>query len=592
MVRLVMWNSINHLLGRQRTMSHSDCDLDADTMATCFKHKVDDVRSTTANAGEPTYSTIDGHCRFSSFQSIDEQSVLKLILATPAKTSPLDTLPMWLLKKCAVEVTPLITKLFNKSLSDGAVPVGFKDAIVTPRLKKPGLDSNDSNNYRPISNLATLGKLLERIVASQITTYLCQNSLFPELQSAYRQHRSTKTALIKVVNDIIRALDTGNVALMSLLDMSSAFDTVDHNILLTRLEISFGFNSTALNWLKSYLSNRTQSIRFHNKTSKSEIIGCGVPQGSVLGPLLFVLYTADLEKLIRSNGLSVHTYADDIQQCGHCQPSDSSVLKLSMIETVHRVAHWMTVNRLRLNTIKTECMWCATKRRKHLLDRDSINLSGVTIIPSTSVRYLGVQLTSDMSMSSHINKLVSNCFYKLRQLKTCRRSLPTAVAAALVNSFVVSKIDYCNSLFAGQPDYVTDRLQLALNAAARLVYRLAKHDHITETMRDKLHWLRARERITFKLCLLVYKATHGMSPQYIIDMCQPVGTVEPRRRLRSAAAGNLLVPKWNSEFGRRAFSIAAIESWYSLPSAVKTATSISSFKSSLKTYLFNLSYAL
>src|SRR5664279_2211911 len=186
-----------------------------------------------------------------------------------------------------------------------------------------------------------------------------------------------------------------------------------------------------------------------------------------------------------------------------------------MIETVHRVAHWMAVNRLRLNTIKTECMWCVTKRRQHLLDHDSIHLSGVTIIPSTSVRYLGVQLTSDMSMSSHINKLVSNCFYKLRQLKTCRRSLPTAVVAALVNSFVVSKIDYCNSLFAGQPDYVTDRLQLALNAAARLVYRLAKHDHITKTMRDKLHWLRARERITFKLCLLVYKATHGMSPQYI-----------------------------------------------------------------------------
>jgi Reverse transcriptase (RNA-dependent DNA polymerase) len=148
---------------------------------------------------------------------------------------------------------------------------------------------SDPSNYRPILNLATLGKLLECVVVQQITSYLCQNNMFPEFQSAYRQYRSTETALIKVVNDIIRALDVGDVALLTLLDLSSAFDTVDHDILLTRLEISFSIESLPLKWKRSYLTSRTHTVSFGGRQSTSDIVHCGVPQGSVLGPLLFML---------------------------------------------------------------------------------------------------------------------------------------------------------------------------------------------------------------------------------------------------------------------------------------------------------------
>jgi len=221
-------------------------------------------------------------------------------------------------------------------------------------------------------------------------------------------------------------------------------------------------------------------------------------------------------------------------------------------------------------------MWCATARRQHLIDHTPVDLNGVAITSSSSVRDLGVLLSTDMSMNSHVNKMVSECFYKLRQLKSCRRCLPTPVAESLINCFVVSKVDYCNALLAGQPDYVVCRLQSVLNAAARLIFGLRKFDHITEILRDRLHWLQVRERVDFKLCLLVYKAQHGLAPDYIAAMCKPVSSVAARRRLRSAATGDLIVPPSLTEFGRRAFSIAAVETWNTLPANIRTSPSVNS----------------
>ena len=264
--------------------------------------------------------------------------MIKLISAAPAVSSPIDPLPMWLLKECADVVAPFITDLFNLSMSSGVVPGTFKTAIVTPIPKKTGLDESDPRNYRPISNLATLGKLFERVVAGQLTSYLNLNKLFPELQSAYRQHRSTESALVKVVNDIILAIDSGDIALLSLLDLSSAFDTVDHDILLERLKLSFGVQSTPLSWIKSYLSERSYTVSFCGAMSQVDTVYCGVPQGSVLGPLLFILYTADIEKIIQSFGLSVHLYADDTQQFCSSRPVDAATLKRKTAESVQQVA--------------------------------------------------------------------------------------------------------------------------------------------------------------------------------------------------------------------------------------------------------------
>ena len=165
-------------------------------------------------------------------------------------------------------------------------------------MKKPGLDTTEPSSYRPISNLPVLSKLLERLVARQLMDYLSFADLLPSLQSGFRPGHSTETATLRVLSDILQAVDRGDSAALILLDLSAAFDTVDHEVLLKRLQMSFGVDNTAYKCFQSYLSGRHQHVRRGSTRSLTIQLVCGVPQGSVLGPILFVLYTVDLISLM------------------------------------------------------------------------------------------------------------------------------------------------------------------------------------------------------------------------------------------------------------------------------------------------------
>lgn len=445
-------------------------------------------------------------------------------------------------------------------------------------------------SYRPISNLSVVSKLLERLVAKQLLVYLKDNGLLPDLQSAYLTHRSTETAVLKVLSDILMALDSGNLAVLMMLDLSAAFDSVDHSTLLQRLKKSYGVSGTVLGWFSSYLDDRSQCVRCSKSTSATSKLLYGVPQGSVLGPILFILYTADLLQLVKRHQLLPHAYADDTQIYGFCVPSETNSLIERISSCFDSVSEWMMANRLQLNPQKTEVMWCSSARRQDQVPLGPVLIDNTSVPTVSSVRNLGVHINSHLTLSTHVTAIVKTCFAVLRQIRSVRRSLTRDALITLIRALVISKVDYCNSVMAGVSGILISRLQSVLNAAARLIFAVRKSDRITPLLRD-LHWLKVRERIKFRLCVLAYHSLHSTAPAYIAESLHLASSIEGRRRLRSTADMDLLVPATHcSTLGDRSFPVAAARAWNTLPSSIRLSPSLNVFRRRLKTELFLQSY--
>ena len=245
----------------------------------------------------------------------------------------------------------------------------MKRAILSPLLKKPSLDTELYPSFRPVSNLMLVSKATEKVAATQLWEYLCSNGLNEELQSAYKANHSCETALIRVQDDILKAIDSHRGVLLLLLDLSAAFDTVDHEILLGRLSSRFGIKGKALDWLRSYLTDRTQLVKVDDASSTVRPLHWGVPQGSVLGPMLYLLYTSPLGDIVREHGLSFHFYADDSQLYTSFACNDTSDLvaaKQRLENCVADINLWMTANKLKLNNDKSEFLFLYSRFRHSL----------------------------------------------------------------------------------------------------------------------------------------------------------------------------------------------------------------------------------
>jgi hypothetical protein len=469
------------------------------------------------------------------------------------------------------------------------MPSILKQAHVIPVLKKSTLDANDFKNYRPISNLAYTSKLIERVVSSQLSAHCDNNNIRMQYQSAYRKGHSTETALTKVQNDLLKAVDSQGGAVLVLLDLSAAFDTIDHTILLRTLEHHIGVKGTALQWLHSYLSDRYQSVKIGKTLSSPRHLPYGVPQGSVLGPQLFSIYTQPLQVVIEACDMFFHLYADDTQLYMAFNPKcplSINNMKDKIEQCTANIGAWMNSHFLKLNGEKTELL-VVTKPSLAYNSSFSMCICSSTIQSSDCVRDLGVNLDSFLKMESHIRSVCKKAYYQLHLIYKVRKYIDEDAARTLVCSNVTPLLDYCNGLLSGLPVSLLNLLQRVQNSAARIIKQLPKSSHITPVLKG-LHWLPISSRVDYKTILLTFKGLNGMAPNYIKDLLVPYN---PCRTLRSSNNNLLTVPKYRCKaYGSRMFEVRAPQLWNSLPIELRGMTSLEQFKKSLKTYLFRLAF--
>ena len=431
------------------------------------------------------------------------------------------------------------------------------------------------------------------MVASRLHQHRDEHNLREVNQSAYRKGHSTETAILKIQNDIWSACDRNECTLLVMLDLSAAFDTVNHSILLKRLHNELGLQGDTLQWVTSYLSSRTQCVVVNNTYSTKRTKNCDVPQGSTLGPDFYADFTKPVGDLVRQHSVIPSFFADDSQQYIHFKTTSEEEIQFAvstMEKCCNAIKTWMNINQLKLNEEKTEVMIFGKASQLEKININSVCIGGVDIKPTLNATNIGVNLDAELSMLSQVNKMVSSAWLNLRNISRIRKFLTPEATATLIHAYVMSKLDTYNCTLCGIPVSHLNKLQRVQNAAAKIIVQAKKYDHVTEIFID-LHWLPIFSRIEFKVLLITFKALLDIGPYYLKELLVPYHSKQPSRRVRDDGALLLTVPRTKTvKYGDRAFSVMAPRLWNGLPGSIRNCKTVPTFKNMLKTYLFNNRY--
>ena len=504
-----------------------------------------------------------------SFGSCCTSEVLKLLEKLEVnKATGLDNLPSKFLKLAANILAPSLTFMFNQSISTGIVPTEWKLARVTPIFKKGA--RQDVNNYRPISIIPAVAKIFERIIYNQLYEYLNFNDLLANCQSGFRSIHSTLTSLLEATNSWSVNIDNGFINGVVFIDLKKAFDTIDHKILLRKLAC-YGVDQKSLRWFDSYLSDRQQKCLVNGELSGARPVTCGIAQGSLIGPLLFLIYINDLPNCLSK--ASPRMYADDtsISIAANSLPE----LEHSINDELVNLNEWLTVNKLSLNIAKTELMFIGSRQRLSNTASHSINIhiEGQQINKVCHTRSLGIHIDQHLSWTKHVNEIARVVSSGIGALKRLRPFICEDSAILLYRALIEPYFDYCCPVWDGLSNEVTDKLQKLQNRAIRIVTKSNFYSSAT-ALRLKLGWDSLYTRRKKLKAKLMFKTINKQAPEYLQDLFKPFST---GYNLRDKA-NKLALPKPRTDFLKRSFCYSGAQLRNSLPHDARAARSFSHFK--------------
>ena len=493
---------------------------------------------------------------------VTENQVERVIRSLPSNKAPgMDKISSRILKDSLPSTLTTITHIVNNSFVTNTFARAWKTAEVTPILKCGNPDV--PNNYRPISLLPIVSKVTERLVHGQLMEHLIRNNKLAAHQSGNRKLHSTETALLYVTDQLLQAMDNKKVSIMVLLDMSKAFDSIRHDILLSKLQ-NLDFSQGALDWFQSYLSNRQQCVRIGDAVSKVLPLEFGVPQGSILGPVLFTIYVNDLLS-VPKRCLSA-SYVDDCKLYLSFSPAELPTSILALNEDLTRISQWCCKNSLLINPDKTKVLAVGLPQLLKKLSSFSITLFDKEITPVPVVKDLGVLLDTRLSYNQHITEIASKCLFKLYQINRIKHLLDRKTLLLVINSFVFSKLQYCSTVWSNTSSSNIDKLQKVQNFAGRIILGLRKYDHISDGLRS-LKWLPIREKLILNDATMMHKCINKLVPDYLADMFKSRSQVHNRQ---TRSSGALDIPLCRLSTGQRSFAFRGAKLWNSLNDNIKS----------------------
>lgn len=521
-----------------------------------------------------------------SITTVNSNTILKIIKTIKSNAEGYDHITLKMLQMTLPHSLETLTAMVNLSITTSTFPDLWKIAVVRPLPK----NSNpvDVKDLRPISILPCVSKILEKVVSQQMSDYLEYNKILPEVQSGFRKGRSTTTALLDVTDSILVAQDEGMCTLLVLLDFSRAFDAINTTLLLSKLSF-YGFDSAALRWFHSYLENRQQFVELQKPSvypcsSNLVEVKRGVPQGSILGPILFILFSSDIINCIKNS--KFHIYADDIQVYIHFRPNDLDNTVRDINDDLNQISSWSVQNGLLLNPLKTKFMVLGSKRQLAILPETiKVSLMGNPVDRIYEARNLGLKVDAHLRFEKHLAECVQNCFFRLKTLYKLRPYISEDLRIQLVETLVLSKLNYADIVYGPRLLSRTQRLvQRVQNACARFCFSIPPRSHVTPFLSNH-YILKMKSRRKLHLACLLFGVLKYENPMYLYRKLKRI--TSSRQCSSRHASQQLSIPRHRTANFTGSFRYAASKCWNNLPPPIRALQSIHVFRLRLKKILLD-----
>ena len=491
----------------------------------------------------------------------------------PSMSCGIDGLTSRILKTAGPSVYPVILYLVNQSIMKSTFPSSWKVGCITPLFKEG--DRTDPSNYRPISILPTMGKLIERVVHTKLYSYCSEHDIFSDCQSGFRKGNSTSTCLVDFLSNIVEEINLDRCCGVLFLDLQKAFDMVNHAILLAKLEI-YGVRYSARKWIESYLAGRTQVTKVGGEISPPASVTCSVPQGSILGPLLLSLYINDLPLI--SNAVKWNLYADDTAITASCKSKEE--MSECLLNVMNDVSKWFEYNRLSLNLKKTQFLIFGTQPKCNMFKDLELKVNNETIVQSNSVKYLGIKLDSQLTYGSHVEYVRSKTVGKIKLLGRIAPIIKRHTALYLYKSLILPIFDYCSFIIDGMSQQSCQTLQKLQNLACQNILRVDTKSRTRDLHTELgLDYLAVRRKQ--QMACEMFKISQSMVPCKVIQHFKPSHEAHARST-RLTSSNNYCLPNFKLEMCRRQFVYKGPSIWREVPTELKGAGNIRTFRSGIR----------